>query len=316
MKTSRAFVSSFAELDSDFRKDHMKLCFLWHDEIMIEANNEYRRENYASQIVGEDHLSREEVKLLTDVVVPLQDRVSQDLIVSHRESRKHGYPRWGKNYENFTYPEPQDAQEYAHNMLLAHIQRDWGIEEFDGADVEHAEGRARVAIDSVSYWELIQQEVNCMMEASFDERLAMVSASMFHSKSEKVVEPFKLFETSVPSLSSVPWAEIISLKSKGNFDKLRDKLTEIVSISESDLSSAQKALKNLETQATEEIIEKYRPNVRKVALESAAANIPCIPILNPISAFFGVRDTIEEKRKFNELTWIYLLRDVRNLVVE
>lgn len=316
MNISRAFVSSFAELEDSFRNDHMKLCFLWHDEIMLEVLNEYSRNNYASQILNESPLDKGQLSIFTDVVVPLQDRVSKELIEQHRNTRQHGYPRWGKDYKNFTYPKPENAQQYAHNMLLAHIQRDWGIKEFDGADVEHAEGRARVAINAVSLWEHIQQETECMMEASFDERLAMVSASMFNSNSEKAIEPFTLFETSVPNLSSVPWSEVIDLKRKGHFDRLRVKLKEIVSVSKNDLATARQELSHLEIQATEEIIEKYRPNVRKVALESAAANIPCVPILNPISAFFGVRDTIKEKRKFNDLAWLYLLRDVRNLVNE
>lgn len=310
MNLNRAFISSCAELEDGFRNNHMKLSFLWHDEIMLDLFNDYRRQNFPSQITNGETLDKKQLSIFTDVFVPLQDRVSKELLETHDNSRPIGYPRWGKKQENYTYPIPENAEQYAHNMLLAHIKKEWGDEDFS---VEHAEGRARVAIDTVSLWEYVQQETRCILEASFDERLTMRSANMFNSQAPQSIEPFSLFQTSVPNLSSVSWKEIINLKKAGNFDKLRDKLSEIISTFPNDISLAQNELASVEKKAMEEIIEKYRPNVSKVALESAAANIPGIPLFNPISAFFGLRDTYNEKKKFNELSWFYLLRDVRDL---
>lgn len=313
MGISRTFISVYAELKENFRSDHMKLCFLWHDEVILDISNEYRANNYAYQMTSGESLSKEQISLITDVFVPLKNRVSQELLEAREATRPIGYPRWGKNLENFTYPEPENAEQHAHNILLCHIKRDWKICKFEGADVEQAEGRARVATDSVSLWEYIQQEVECMLEASYDERLAICAANMFNSETKKEIEPFSLFEASVPSLSLVPWSEVINIKKSGRFDKLRSKLGEIAS-SSSTLSSAQTELVKLETEATEEIIEKYRPKLKKVAIESALANIPGIPVANPFSVFFGLRDTYKEAKKQKEITWLYLLRDVRNLV--
>ena len=314
MDTSRTFVSSFAELKDDFRNDHMKICFLWHDEVMLDVSNDYRRNNYATQISGSESLSKEQTSLLTDIFIPLQDRVSSDLLEAYEESRPSGYPRWGNEYENFTYPDPQNPEQYAHNILLAHIKRDWKLDEFSGGDVEHAEGRARVAINTVGLWECIQQEVECMLEASYDERVAMSAARIFNSSLQSQVEPFSLFEASIPSLSSVPWAEIINIKKSGRFEKLRSKLSEVASTPNIDKISAQAELAVLEAKAAEDIIERYRPKLKKVAIESMLANIPGIPGINPFGAFFGIRDTYNEAKKRKDLSWFYTLRDVRNLV--
>lgn len=313
MNLSRAYISSFAELENGFRSNHMKLSFLWHDEIMLDLSNDYRRQNFPSQIINGETLDKKQLSIFTDVFVPLQDRVSKELLEAHESSRPIGYPRWGKEQENYTYSNPKNAEQYAHNVLLAQIRKEWGNEDFN---VEHAEGRARVAIDTVSQWEYIQQETRCILEANLDEQLAMTSANMFNAKSQEAIEPFSLFQANVPNLSSVSWAEIINIKKAGNFDKLRDKLGEIISVSPSSLSLAQDELGKIETKAMEEIIEKYRPNISKVAIESAVANIPGIPFFNPASAFFGLRDTYNEKKKFNELSWFYLLRDVRSLTTD
>ncbi|MEO8646236.1 hypothetical protein [Pseudomonas sp.] len=313
MGTSRSFVSSFAELKDDFRNDHMKICFLWHDEVMLDISNDYRRNNYATQISGNETLTKEQTSLLTDIFIPLQDRVSSDLLEAYNESRPTGYPRWGKDYENFTYSEPKNSEQYAHNILLAHIKLDWKLDEFSGGDVEHAEGRARAAINTVGLWECIQQEAQCMLEASYDERVAMSAARIFNSSPQNQVEPFSLFEASIPSLSSVPWTEIINIKKSGRFEKLRSKLSEIANTPNIDKYTAQAELTQLEDHAAEDIIERYRPKLKKVAIESILANIPGIPGINPFGVFFGIRDTYKEAKKRKDLSWFYTLRDVRKL---
>ena len=312
MKTFRSLVSWFAKVNDNFRRDHLKLCFLWYDEVMIESISERDRANYVSNIVENENLEKKHIKVFTDIVIPLEERVSKDLLEEYSKSKEPGYPRWGDNNENFTYLSPENAKQYAHNALLEHIQSEWGFANSDGAAIEHAEGRARVAIDAISLWETVQQELPCIMEANNDEKLAMAAANIFNTKEKHSVNPFILFKTSVPSMGNISWSEIIKLKTQGNFDSLRNKLHEIVVITPDDLTVAQKELEKLEYQATEEIIEKYRPNIKKVVIESLMSNIPNIPFINPIGAFFGIRDTIEEKKKVTEKSWFYLLRDVRN----
>lgn len=313
MKTLRSLVSLFAKSNDNFRNDHLKLCFLWYDEVIIESINEYDRANYVSRIIENENLERKYIRIFTDIAIPLEEKVSKDLLDEYSKSKDHTYPRWGENLEKFTYPSPENAKQYAHNVLLEHIQSEWGFKDSDGAAIEHAEGRARVATDAIILWETVQQELPCIMEANNDEKLAMASANIFNTKEKDSVNPFKLFETSVPNMGDVSWSEIIEIKAQGNFDSLRNKLKEIIMITPNDLSSAQKELEKLEHEATEEIIEKYRPNIKKVAIESLMSNIPNIPFINPVSAFFGIRDTIKEKKKATEKSWFYLLRDVRNI---
>ena len=84
MVKSRTLVSFIAELSKEFRNDHMKLCFLWYDEIMLEGiMNDYRRENYAYQILEGEKISKKQFQIFTDVVVPLQHRISGDLLQDH-----------------------------------------------------------------------------------------------------------------------------------------------------------------------------------------------------------------------------------------
>lgn len=313
MNKLRSLVSIFAKSNDNFRNDHLKLCFLWYDEVMIECINEYDRANYVSHIIENENLEKKYIRIFTDIVIPLEEKVSKEVLDEYSKSKDHTYPRWGENLEKFTYPSPENAKQYAHNVLLENIQCEWGFKDSDGAAIEHAEGRARVATDAISLWEAVQQELPCMMEANNDEKLAMASANIFNTKEKDSVNPFKLFETSVPNLAGVSWSEIIEIKAQGNFDSLQNKIKEIVMITPNDLSAAQKELEELEHKATEEIIEKYRPNIKKVAIESLLSNIPNIPFINPVSAFFGIRDTIEEKKKETEKSWYYLLRDIRNI---
>jgi len=298
MKTLRSLVSFFARANDNFRQDHLKLCFLWYDEVMIESINDHDRANYVDSIVEKEKLEKKHIRIFTDIIVPLEEKVSKDLLQEYSKSKDHTYPRWGDNLEKFTYPSPENAKQYAHNALLEHIQREWGFKETDGTAIEHAEGRARVAIDAIILWEIVQHEVQCIMEANNDEKLAMASANIFNTKEKDSVNPFILFKTSVPDMGNIPWSEIIEIKAQGNFDSLRNKLNEIIMITPNDLPAAQKELERLEYQATEEIIEKYRPNIKKVAMESLMSNIPNIPFINPIGVFFAIRDTIEEKKKY------------------
>lgn len=312
MSNNVSLISSFAESSSNFREDHLKLCFLWYDKIMLETIGDYHRKNYALQILKDEKTTKKDVQNFTDIVLPLDSVVSNDLLDEYNNSREAGYPRWEKDgHLNYSYPSPVDSNEFAHNVLLAHIQRDWQIEKVEGIDVEQMEGRARVAIDAVNLWEYVQQEVNCLMEANNDEKLAMTSARQFKSEEKSSIEPIKIFEMNVPNLNQVPWSDIIQLKIKGDIDGLKNKFKESCTVSPNEIDLAQKHFKSLEKDAFENIIEKFRPSTKKVTIESILANIPGLP-LNPASAFFGVRDIIAERKKADELSWYYSLRDIQN----
>lgn len=306
-----SLISSFAGTNN-FNEDHLKLCFLWYDKILLETIGEYHRTNYARQILEKENIGNNDLNNFTDIVLPLDGVVSNDLLGEYENSREHDYPRWEKDgYLYYSYPSPVNANEYAHNVLLAHIQHDWKIEKVRGIDVEQMEGRARVAIDAVNLWEYVQQEVDCIMEANNDEKLAMTSAREFNLKEKSSIDPFKIFEMSVPNLSKVPWSEIIKLKINGDIDGLRNKFKESCILAPHELDLAQKQFKTLEKEAFENIIDKFRPSTKKVTIETLLANIPGLP-LNPASVFFGVRDIISEKNKTDELSWYYFLRDIKS----
>lgn len=70
-------------------------------------------------------------------------------------------------------------------------------------------------------------------------------------------------------------------------------------------------LTNLKKNAIDSIVEKGRPKVKRVAIESILANIPGMAV-NPFSIFFGIRDTLSAAKKQKDIVWLYLLRDIKN----
>jgi hypothetical protein len=61
--------------------------------------------------------------------------------------------------------------------------------------------------------------------------------------------------------------------------------------------------------AIDAIVEKNRPRLGRVAIESILSNLPGIG--NSIGAFFGVRDVASAYKQKRDLGWLYLLRDIR-----
>jgi hypothetical protein len=81
------------------------------------------------------------------------------------------------------------------------------------------------------------------------------------------------------------------------------------------LPDAQGRLEDLEAKASQEIIEAYRPNAKKVALESAIGNAPCGLPMNPAGLALAARDIKKAKEAQRKLDWFYLLRDVRKMAM-
>jgi hypothetical protein len=269
---------------------------------------------FFERLVGNENNATKTIRELTDIILPLSDRVSRDLIGDVLESAPRGYPRWGKDYGHYTYPDPENAEQYAHNRLLQSIEAEHGVAHFEnGYDVEYAEGRARVAVDAVQLWERVNAEVSCMLQANKDEKLAMTAAQQFSSNMSQSPTPFSLFEIAIPSLSTVSWQEIVGLRRDGGLDTLRRKIGDAVQQASTDLYAAKKLFDELEKNAIDNIVEKGRPKVKTVAIESILANIPGM-VVNPFSIFFGVRDTLSAAKKRKDLGWFYLLRDIKNAV--
>jgi hypothetical protein len=297
--------------DSDFRSDHLKLCLLWYDEILVETVGEYNADMFIDGLAGTNPVSRAVTHSLSDVIRPLdrqlQDHIAGDLLAQVGR----GYPRWGANQENYTYPEPETSEQYAHNHVLGLIAQEHGVRQFeDRYDIEHAEGRARVAVDAVKLWDGVNAEIPCMLQANRDEKAAMMACNQFASCSNIQTTPFQLFETTVPSLERVPWDEIVQIRKNGGLEALRERIAHSVARAGSDVEAAKKLFDGLEQSAMDAIVEKGQPRVKRVAIESILSNVPGLPV-NPFSLFFGIRDTAAELKKHREHGWLYLLREIR-----
>lgn len=314
MTTSRALVSNWTAITDDaFRSDHLKLCYLWYDEVLFETIGTYDEARFFECLVGDENNATKTIKELTDIILPLSSRVSRDLIGDVLESEPRGYPRWcSKDYKNYTYPDPENAEQYAHNRLLQSIEAEHGVAHFENVyDIEQAEGRARVAVDAVQLWERVNAEVPCMLQANKDEKLAMTAAQQFSSGMSQSPTPFSLFEIAIPSLFTVSWREIVRFRCDGGLNSLRRKIGDAVQQASTDLNAAKKLFDELEKNAIDNIVEKGRPKVKKVAIESILANIPGMAV-NPFGIFFSVRDILSVTKKRKDLGWFYLLRDIKN----
>lgn len=312
MARLRALASAWGAFAHKLRKDHLKLCFLWYDEVLVEPMRRDSRTPLARDILSEETLDRAERADFTDVVIDVAQRVSKDTMDAYTSSRKTWYPRWGDQQQNFTYPEPETAEEYAHNALLSHIEDENGHPA--GPFFELWEGRARVATDAVALWAAVNQEAPCILQATGDEKVAMAAALNFNKEMAPVDQPFRLFELSVPSLAKVPWKEIIGIKRRGNFNALRTMMFNVLTERLGDLDAAQRELARLEEDAAGEIIDAHRPNLKMVAIESVFSNIPniqCISIVNPFSVFLGIRNVVREVLAKRRTDWFYALHDVK-----
>lgn len=197
-------------------------------------------------------------------------------------------------------------------MLLQKIEREFGVANFHGIDVERAEGRARVAVDAVGLWTVVNVECPCMLQATEDEKLALDSALMHVANSEVMPTGLELFKVSVPSMRDVPWTEVIKLKRQSPASYLRRKLGEVMLGASRDVMSAKADLQRLEFEAMEEIVERFRPEFKTVLAETLWASIST-PFPNPVNAFLHWREVTRELKKEDEFSWLYLLRDLRRI---
>ena len=312
MTIPRALVSSMtSSIDKDFRDDHLKLCFLWYDEVLIETIGQYDERRFYENLLGDEAKERKTAHALSDIVVPLKKRANAELIGSLHDRLGRGYPRWGRDHENYNYPDPENGEQFAHNKLLQHIANEHGVTRFeDGYDIEQAEGRARVAVDAVLLWERVNMELPCMLQTNGDEKLAMLSAQQFSAGEDLAPTPFVLFDTEIPSLEKVTWKKIIEFRRNGSLKSLREKFGKSFDSAGGNLTQAKELFNQSEREAINSIIDDARPNTKRVAVESILANIPGFQF-NPFSVFFGLRDTAKSIKKEHDHGWLYLLRDIR-----
>lgn len=293
---SRALISALtATTDHDLRNDHLKLCFLWYDEIILECIGNYNETAFIRSILGLECDSRSTVHGMSDVIRPLDSRVKDQITGGFLAEASKGYPRWGPNYANYTYPEPQTSAEFAHNVLLAKIAEEHGLPNFvNGYDIEQAEGRARAAVDAVELWERLNVEMPCMLQANSDERTAMVAAHQFGAIAQADDTPVRLLEATIPSLRNVSWSAVVKLRKNSAFDSLRRQISTAAESAGGDFEKAKRSFSTLAVETTELVLDGARPRPKRVAFEAFLANLPGFTF-NPFSLFLGARDAIRHR---------------------
>lgn len=266
--------------------------------------------------MGTEHSQRALTHALSDVIRPLDKKLQEHITGDLLRQAQRGYPRWGENDDNYTYPEPENAEQYAHNYLLQLIAQEHGVTQFeDGYDVEQAEGRARVAVDAVALWEGVNVELPCMLQVNRDEKAAMTAAKQFVLGFGIEDAPFRLFEVAIPSLRDVTWSDVVQFQKNGSIKSLRNKIAHSVASAGANLEAAKSLFDRSEREAIDTMLEGSRPRVKRVAIESILANLPGMAV-NPFSLFFGIRDTAAAHKKNKENGWLYLLRDIKRAAGE
>ena len=310
--TEAALLSSLHSVEEGFRQDYLKIAFLWHDAILFEEVGRYTVSQLLEGITEGEALNTSQRASLSDVVVPLSTFVEKDVLDVLVKSKAVGYPRWGKDLEHYDYPEPEDAYQFAHNELLRSIEREFGVDRFEGYDIEQTEGRSRIAVDIIQLWNLVNSICPCLLLANSDEEKAMNAAMSFGIKAADVPASIELFEASIPSMTSVPWSKIIDVKSKGAFDELRKKIQVVFEKGGQNIAAGTLLLQDTEQQVIDEIVEAHRPKLISTSIKNIAANIPGL-LINPVGAYVGAKEIFDEARKARNLGWFYALRDIRDL---
>lgn len=302
-----ALASGYALVPNHFTQDHLKLCFLWYDEVLLELIKGNDFDDWLERLTRRDPVSREERHILSDVMVPLKSRVSKDVTDRYRFNYC-GSPPPVKDWRDYLHKEPTCAEQYAHNALLTQLSNEWDLSTPGMAG--WAEGLTQAAVSAVRLWRDAGVEYLSQLQATPQERIVMNAISQYELGPEIPVKPFDVFEARMPELANVPWSDIVGIKRRGDFDRLRKELTKLVRAPDITFDDARARLAEAEREATEEIIEKYRPNLKRVAGEALCSTIPTGSVTNPFGLYFSFKGVREEMAKKRALDWFYLIRDI------
>jgi hypothetical protein len=305
------FVSAYGSVSEGFKSDRMKMCVLWFDEILFEDLGRISRERFLASLPGFDSLTARDQSYLLEAVTPVTERVKFHWSEIRMNGLGEGYPRWGDNFENYNYPEPETPEQFAHNVLLRKIEMEKGVDRFsDGWDMQQAEGRARAAISAINVWRTINEEIPCILQARSDEEEALGVVRSFGRK-EEPSSPFTLLQAAVPSLAHLDWRSVAEMRRTSKFSSLRDKMEQIYSASEQDLAAALQSLRQAENSAIEEIVERSRPAPGTALVEGVLGNLP-LPGINPFGIVLALKAFTKEAQKADLFEWYYMLRNLRH----
>jgi len=309
----RAFVS-FAGIRSDEEFDEqLKHLFLWFDEVIFEDIGGNDRKRFLDRHINFGSLKFLDRNLLSDSFIPVREAVKLDWDERFRSSLLRGYPRWGEETTEYHYPNPQSPSEMAHNALLKRIEGEHGVVSFeDGYAIEQAEGRARVAVDAVSLWREVANQLPCVLNATPDEEVAIKVFRESHVDTGPL-PPGEVLSGSLPNLSLLDWSTILQIKRSDGLAALKKKAKEAIAVSGENLQRARREFEDAERDVYEDIIDRSRPRPGRALIEGVLGNIP-MGLLNPFSIAFSWRGFSQQVAAEENYAWVYMLRDIRSAI--
>src|SRR5215813_4679954 len=136
MEPARALVSNVTAIaDKNFRQDFLKLCFLWFDEILVQTLGAFDEKRFLDGLVKDEVDASKTIHSMSDVILPLNKRIGKEVDADVRKHGERGYPRWGAQCENYTYPDPETPEQFAHNKVLEYLAKRKGVDRFRGHEV-------------------------------------------------------------------------------------------------------------------------------------------------------------------------------------
>lgn len=92
----KALVSGWGSLGDEFREDHLKLCVLWYDEVLIEYLTPAMERTFIDGLAKRGDIGQNDVKEITDVILPLTQRFPRSAYDDlQKKLGCRTYPRWG-----------------------------------------------------------------------------------------------------------------------------------------------------------------------------------------------------------------------------
>lgn len=308
---SNVFVSAVQSLPGSNFNATSKLSFLWFDTIIVE---DLGRRQPIDAIIRDNNISNRERKFVQDVILSVSELADGTIKKNNQEMVLEGYPRWERNGDSYyNYPEPETPQQYAHNELLKHFERMAGVDHIeDGYAVEQVEGSAKVAVDAVRLWALINDRISCTMACSENEHLAVTSMMTFAARNTpKLVETdlvSNVAKLMLPDVSKLGWNEIIAIKKHGEFSTLKSKIEELYEVNCDYVATAQ-ALADEARRLTRHIAIKAKPKPIRALFDLVATNLPMGPV-NPYAIFTGYKKFLNDCQEASEHKWIYTFLDL------
>ncbi len=312
---SSAYISEWDSFGDPAFKHNTKLHFLWFDQLILDGASlqgvfdATRWNDRISRFTGRSRLERRDHDTIKEHLIDVS-AVGGGVITSDwLEELQRGYPRWRKGDAILnTYPEPQDAFEHAHNVLLSDIARERNVDHFEGYDAEQAEGKARLAVDNVRTWTRIKAFVpEAELLCGFGEHRAIGSMIDFDLEvsglDSRTAHSQKIADRIVPDLSEVDWSDVCAIKRDKSFRVIREKVEELSRL-HADVDEATHEFQRELSRVSKAIVLKNRPRPIRALVEGIATNLP-ISISAAGSLIASYAKFLSAAHEHSNHAWVY-----------